>query len=305
MKHTGCNVYFWGEREQDRLLAECLGPAAEELRGQGLADRFWYDRFDARGPHVFALFSGPDEAAPEAYRRLAARLDAYLAERPSSVIFGNELVDRDVETRGKQLCSADALPGLAANNTYVLFEQAEHAYPFAFAAGLQRAAELWRLLDDLARAAVRQLASQPGTVPTGLAVRWIAGLDRELHRAGMAGEYWRYHVTTLLLGLEERLATGEGEGLDSVPRLIGSRNWETFSRIWAEAPVRPLLWPHLPSLVDLALAEDGRPLPRRLALLREAVHCFLKQLGMPVSRHIPLVLFAWHRTARPLKAVPA
>jgi hypothetical protein len=305
MKHTGCNVYFWGEREQDRLLVECLGPAAEELRGQGLADRFWYDRFDARGPHVFALFSGPDEAAPETGRRLAARLDAYLAERPSAVVLEEELAARHAETRGKELCSADALPGLAGNNSYVLFEQPANGYPFAFAAGLENADEIWCLLDDLARAAVRQVASQPGTVPTGAAVRWIAGLDRELHRAGLAGEYWRYHMTTLLLGMEERLATSEEEVLDSVPRSLGNRNWEAFSRIWAEAPDRPLPWPHLPRLVDLALAESGRPLRRRIALLREAVHCFLKQLGLPVSRHIPLVLFAWHRAARPLEAVPA
>lgn len=305
MKHTGCNVYFWGEREQDRLLVECLGPMADELREEGLADRFWYDRFDARGPHVFALFTGPDVAAQEVAHRLTRRLEGYLAEQPSGLLLQEEAATRHAETRGKELCPVDGLPGLAANNSYVLFDQPERGYPFALATGLANADELWDLLGDLARTAVRQLASRPGEVPTGAAMRWIAGLDLELRRAGMAGDYWRYHATTLLVGLADHLANGEEEVLDSVPRSVGSRNQETFGRIWEDASARPLSGPLLPRLVDLTLTDDRRPLPRRLALLREAVHCFLKQLGLPVRSHIPVVLYAWHRAVRPQEAVPA
>src|SRR6185436_17825658 len=51
----GGNVYLWSRAAQNRFLTRCLGPAIRELQDQGLASGFWFDRFDARGPHVFFL----------------------------------------------------------------------------------------------------------------------------------------------------------------------------------------------------------------------------------------------------------
>jgi hypothetical protein len=300
MPQIGCNIYFWGGEEQSRLLTECLGPAVVDLRSAGLARGFWFDRFDARGPHLFVLVAAPPEASGEASRRLSGRLDEYLAARPSAApLSPGQVSTLHTQTRGKSLCAVDTQPGLAGNNSYVLFEQPATGYPFYL---LGTGDELWRLLNDLTLWAVEQLAAAQQRVPLGAAVRWVAALDRELRRLGVAGEYWRYHATTLLLGLEERLAAGESEALDSVPAAVGPKNFETFSRIWREAEHLPPPWPHLPRLAEILVAGGGQVPSRPFAPLREAVHCFLKQLGAMVSVHIPIVLFAWHLSARPREA---
>ena len=62
MSYLGLVAYCWGQEQQDRLLTECLKPAMEEWRSSGLTRRFWFDRFDARGPHVLGLLTTTPEA---------------------------------------------------------------------------------------------------------------------------------------------------------------------------------------------------------------------------------------------------
>lgn len=300
MSQIGCNVYFWGAGEQNRLLLECLGPAAAELRQEGLARSFWFDRFDARGPHLFVLIAASSGAGGEISRRLSSRLGEYLAARPSAATLSAEqAATLHAETRGKALCLADSQPGLAVNNSYALFEQPSTGYPF-YLLGLGD--ELWSLLSDLSFWGVSHLSA---TSSLGVAVRWIAALDLELRRLEVAGEYWRYHATTLLPALEERLAAGEEDALDSVPAAVGPKNLATFSRVWREAEHRPSPWPLLQRLVEILVADRRRFSSRPFAALREVVHCSLKQLGVPVSVHIPIVLFAWHRSTQPREAIPS
>jgi hypothetical protein len=299
MPCVGCNIYFWGAAEQNRLLIECLGPSVAALRREGLARSFWFDRFDARSPHLLALITALPEAIDEVSRRLSAQVGDYLAARPSTdALSTEEIATRHAQTRGKALCSADTLPDLADNNSYLVFEQPSHGYPFFIGAGLREEEELWRLLDDLAFWAIDQLTAAPTAVPLGVAVRWIAGLDREVRRLGVAAGYWRHYATTLVVGLAERLAAGERDVIDSLPRVVGQKNLATFSRVWSEAESRPHPWPHLQRLVEIAFAGDEPAPVRGAATLREAMHCFLKQLGVPVSLHVPLVLFAWYQSAR-------
>ena len=187
---------------------------------------------------------------------------------------------------------------LAANNSYVVFEHPSHGYPFFIGEGLPEEEDWWSLLDQLAFWAIDRLTAAPKAVPLGVAVRWMAGLDREVRRLGVAAGYWRHYATTLVVGLTERLAAGEQDVIDSLPLVVGRKNLETFSRVWSEAESRPHPWPHLQRLVEIAFA-GAEPAPvRGAAALREAVHCFLKQLGVPVSLHVPLVLFAWYRSTR-------
>jgi hypothetical protein len=301
MPCIGCNVYFWGAAEQNRILVECLGPSAASFRREGLARGFWFDRFDARGPHLFVLIMAAPGAGDEVSRRLSSRLDEYLAERPSATTLSSEQVSLlHAQTRGKALCPEDTRPGIAGNNSYVLFEQPATGYPFYL---LGAEDELWELLDDLTSWGIERLAAP--SPPLGAAVRWVAALDRELRRLGVAGDYWRYHATTLLLGLEQRLAAGEREAIDSLPAAVGPKNLETFARIWREAERQPPPWPHIPRLAELLVAARGRVSSRPFAPLRETVHCFLKQLGVMVSVHIPIVLFAWHQSTQPQEAVPS
>lgn len=293
MRHLGLVVYAWGARNQDRLITDCLGLAVRELIQDGLADRFWFDRFDARGPHVLFLLCLADENFEAARRRLTDRVSLYLAAHPSEEdLTPEDLAACHAGCRGKVQCEVDALPGSGANNSFVLFEHGPRDYPFWLSAGAPEEERIWSLLSDLSFWAIEQMAARPGRVPFEAAVRWSAELNRALREAGLdPAAYWRYHATTLILGLEERLKTEEAEVLASLPGSIGEKNLSAFGRIWSESVS---VWPLLPELVSRVFAGDGR-IERKQALLREAVHGLLKQLSLPVRLHIPVILFGWQQ----------
>jgi hypothetical protein len=293
--HLGANVYTWGEDAQDRLLVDCLGTAADELRSRGLLELFWYDRFDARGPHLFALFTVPTHAAESARALLADRIEDHLRKFPSTLFLSREEVEtRHAECRGKALAAVDRQPGLVENNTYCLFEQPPHGYPFRVSQGLAGEAELWGFWDDLVHWVLQQIRNRPENSHSGTAVRWFAQLDQAVASTGEATSFWRYYATTLLPPLTGRLATEEEEVLRALPTWVGDKNRKAFSRIWDSSIRSLLLWPHFAQLVTLATREEGEA-SLRWNILREVVHCTLKQLGVPVSLHVPLVLFAWER----------
>jgi hypothetical protein len=292
MTCLGMNVYCWAWEAQNRLLAECLAPEVRGLCAEGLIRRFWFDRFDARGPHVFGLLTLPAEAFPEVSERLVARLDEHLAAHPSRDLPRERLQEFHDATRNRKLCSADGLPGIAANNSYILFEHGSTAYPFSLSAGLPGEEELWQLLHDFSLWAVDWIAVRTDTRPISVAVRWAAELAGALRAAGQAAAYWRYHASTLILGLKDRQVEAEVEG--ALPRAIGEKNFAAFSRLWSEVEASGPVWPLTGRLVEVALTEAGRPENRRFALLREVVHSGFKQLGLSVVLEIPLVLFAWH-----------
>jgi Lantibiotic biosynthesis dehydratase C-term len=297
LPHLGLAVYFWGRSPQNRLITEYLAPTARELLSAGLIESFWFDRFDARGPHVFAVFTAPPSSTAEVGRRVAERVERYLAENPSrEEMTAEQVAAHHAGCRGKVQCEADAYPGLADNNTFFTFEHPPAGYPYWLLAGHPGERELLLLLGDLALWAVDQLAARPDQVPTLPAIRWAAALDRELAAAGRnPAEYWRYHATTLILPLAERLATAEDEVLRSLPASVGEKNRQTFARLWREAEEGATPWPPVRRLAEVAAPEPGgEGTPRqRWGLLREIVHITLKQLGVPVGLHIPLLLFAW------------
>jgi len=291
--HLGVNIYYWGSKQQSRLLTRCLGPVAQDLWRERLVDRFWFDRFDARGPHVFALFRA--RGVPEEVRsRLAEPLAAYLAASPSSEpLSREEAAARSTACRGKAQGAPDRLPGLADNNSCCFFEHPPGGYPYSLSAGLANEDELWEILTEQCFQVIAEIAEAPDSSP-GAALCWLAELDRELREAGGSPEkIWRFHATTLLMSLEARLAVDPAGVEASLPLLIGTRNLEAFSEAWEEAGSSGN-WPGLPRLVRI-LAAEGSPVPRHRALLREIAHTTLKQLGVTVAQQIPLILFAWHR----------
>ena len=302
MMHLGLTVYFWGAREQNRLLTELLGPAVAAFERDGSVARFWFDRFDTRGPHLFAILTlsdRPADGGAEVRRRLATQLEEYLQRRPSMAELSQEEIEtRHRECRGKTQCEADGYPGLAANNSYCLFEHPAGEYPFGLSRGLPDAEnrELWRLLDEQTFWAIDRLADCAATAAVGPAVRWAAALDVALRALGAdAAAYWRYHATTLLLPLAERLASEELEVLASLPGAVGEKNTQVFSRGGEEVEGGAEVRQPSRRVVELALADTGQPSGRRWRLQREITHVVWKQLGMPVALHVPLVLFAWHR----------
>ncbi|HEX2093810.1 MAG TPA: lantibiotic dehydratase C-terminal domain-containing protein [Longimicrobiaceae bacterium] len=291
MDHLALNVYLREWSDQDRFLVELLGPALRELRDEGLVRRFWFTRFDARGPHLFILLSTPGNRSAEVRERLGTLMDEGLAAYGST---GgpdqDELEKRHAECRGRCLCSIDAEPGFAPRDSYRFAGQPPNAYPFYV---LPATADgLWELITDLT---FWNLGYLGGSESTAAALRWVATMDRTLTRAGMdTADYWRYHATTLLVPLQERLATSEEAVLAALPGSVGDRNRAIFDRVWAETGSSSGSWPGAERLVGAIRSLDPSP-PRWWAMLREIDHCTLIQLGQPTRVHIPLVLYAWMR----------
>ena len=128
------------------------------------------------------------------------------------------------------------------------------------------------------------------------AVRWVAAADLTLRNTGLdAGDYWRYHASTLLLPLRQRLATEEERVLADLPGWIGEANQKRFEPIFDEVAMPDEVWPPQQRLMEIASSRDESLPGGRWALLREIQHSTLKQLGLGVALHIPLILFVWNR----------
>lgn len=284
------NVYRRGRAAQDRLLAECLAPAARALLDEGRIRRFWYQRFDARGPHLFVLLGGAGLA--EARARLDARLAAYLAASPSTEpISENEVRALHAALRGKELCALDAEPGFAPVDSWAWTPQPRDGYPMRFLAGVPDPDGVW---DELTQVALWSTTRLGGAADA--AVRWIAAVDHALRWRGAPAEaYWRHHAATLLTGMDERLREDEDRVLAALPGVVGERNARTFARIWAEVDADAAAWAPVDALVGRVLAPDGRTDASRRVLLRELNHAVLSQLGQPVRLHVPLVVHGWMR----------
>lgn len=275
-------MYHWGREEQRRLLCDCLGPGAAELRASGRARWFWFMPFDTRGPHVHVrLGVGPDDL--EAVRgELAGRIEDYLAHSPSAVeMSGDALRLRHAQCRGKTLCELDREPGIAPNNSCRL---AVERRPDGGEDAMRE------LADDGSFWALDQLRAGSEGVA---AMRWIAAVWMELARAHPAPErYWGHHTGSLLLG-------SEPGGADALLPLVGERNRENFARVWAYEASRGPVWPHAGRLVQIALAAGRRDEEEGWKVLRSAAHRTLLQLAQPVRSHVPLVVYAWHLSRQP------
>lgn len=283
MDHLALNVYLWDWPGQDRLAADCLAPLARAMRAEGVARRFTFSRFDARGPHLFALLSVPAGRADEARGRVEAAVGAWLAENPAErSLSAEELEQRHAECRGKRLCALDDAEGFAEPGSFAIAAHGPPRWPFGtFPEGDDA---LWEEVTELALWSAARLGEGSRT---GAAIGWIAAADHALGRQGAdAAAYWRHHAGTLLPGMRERLPSDDDALLALLEGAVGARNRATFDLAWS-APAGPRA--DAGALVAAALRAGGE------GTLREANHLTLLQLGLPVRAHVPLVLHAWHR----------
>ncbi|HET6230937.1 MAG TPA: lantibiotic dehydratase C-terminal domain-containing protein [Longimicrobiaceae bacterium] len=301
MKHLALNVYLRGRAAQDRLLAECVGPAVEEMRGSGLVRRFWFQPFDARGPHVGVVLGVADDAADEVRAEFSARLEAFLATHPSTEpLSDEEVARRHAECRGKRLCSIDAEPGIAAPGTFAFAEEAAPRYPFGPMPQPGADDRAGEMMCGLALWSIGHLRAGTGS---RAAVRWAASVDLALRESGEAADdYWRRHASTLLVGLDERYDADPEAIVSRLRELVGDRNRDAFARAWAEVEADGPPWSSATELVEHALREGAQSPHGRWGVLREVNHCVLLQLGQMVRLHVPLVLYAWLRGS-PVAAV--
>lgn len=299
MEHAALDVYHWGAASQDRLLGECLGPAVRALREEGVVRRFWFHRFNARGPHLFVLIGMPPGRAEEALRRLGGALEAYLAAHPSPVALSPpELEALHAQCRGRSLSATDREPGFGANNSLRVAPHPAGAYLLRETAALGDGEdEAWDLMTELALWTTGEVRAGRGEAG---AVAWIAAVDAALRRAGAPAEaHWRFYVTTLLHGLEERLEHAETEITRRLWEGLGPENRALFAAAWRRAADGAPVWPGVDRLAALLDGGEGRPAPERWRLLRETNHAVLAQLGMEVPLRVPLAIYAWLHGAAP------
>lgn len=297
--HLGANIYCWAQPAQNRLLLECLTPVVRELRGRLGPIRFWFDRFDARGPHIISLLTLPAGAEPEARRLLTERIEIFFSAYPERGTLPRESVEKRHESCwGQVFCELDREPGIAPEGTYSLFIHSPGGYPFRLTRGHSREGTeaVWDLVDDLTSWTLREIAADLGSGAAPAAALWLARLEQELRNAHpRAEEYWRFYATTLLRGLSRRLEADEEGVLAGLPRTINRHNAEALPVIWNQAATGPTPWPRLQELLRYAAPAVEPVGPGEWRLLREIVHWTLKQLCLYVATEIPLVLYAWQR----------
>jgi hypothetical protein len=298
-RRVGFAAYLWSLPEQDRLLVETLGPLVDGLRRDGLVDHFHFDRFDTRGRHLHG-FVTTTEAHREAVReRLDTALRTHLATVSTvSPVSREERQRCHDECRGTVACPADELPGLADEGSHVVFEQDTDRISLGWVRRLDEddGAELTDLLDDLDGWLLGRIRAVPHARRTATSVLWVAAVDHALGRHGAdAAGYWRFHASTLLRKLEESLAKDPERVLAALPELVGEANRRTFEALWDRALEAGAAWPGLDRLVELARREAAAAPAPRWALLREIDHTVLRQLGLLVKLHQPVILHAWLR----------
>lgn len=297
MPYLGLVIYRWGWQFQDHLLTSWLEPTVAELRRQRVVRTFWFDRFDARGPHLSIVLTLTEATVADVASLLSPSLSRYLAAFPSlESLSPDQVAVLHKACRGKMQCEIDRLSGLAENDTFVAFEHPPWDFPFSLSQDLAGKQELWDLVGDVTVRSIAELATER-PAPIRAAVRWVAAMDNALERGGFdTTGYWRYHASTLLLPLQHRLASEEERVLTELPEWIGEANRKRFEPLFEETALANEAWPRLSRLVELAGS--------RWALLREIQHSTLKQLGLGVALHIPLILFAWHRSLTRITSVP-
>jgi|GEM_PF-3117911 len=300
MDHLALNVYLHGWTEQQSFVTGALAPVLRSLQAAGVLRRAWFTRFDARGPHVAVLVSTPAGRVDEAREALSLAVEAWLAARPSlETLDADALELRHSECRGKRLNALDAEPGFAAPGTFAFAPHPASGYPFYVFPEEDDA--VWALLTDNSLANAGGPPEGQSASTAGL--RWLAAVDHALAAAGAdAAAYWRFHATTLLPGMPDRLRDDEQAVLDALPRTVGERNLAAMDRVWAavEADDGGEAGDRARRLVGALL--DGREPAAAWPLLREANHCGLLQLTLPVRSHVPAVLYAWQRALRPAAA---
>lgn len=293
MVYVGTNIYYWGRMEMRRLLLEGLALWATALRSENLSEGVFYCCFDARGPHLFALFATAPEKVVPLRQALDSHVRDFLLRFPSKENLNHEeLEERHRACRGTALCVADRGETIARNNSFEIFSHELRDYPLWLSEGMKDAEEFWRRLDRLSLWALQHLDN----APTAMAVRSLVATDRFLKNNGLEAEnYWRFHATTLVPPLSERLRVESAlEVQQSLRHVLNERNRAGMAKIWDE-PGAGNLGFDLDGLLELIFAKDGRAFDRQIRALRELNHIMLGQLGQRVAVQIPMILYAWER----------
>lgn len=292
----GASVYLWDRTGQSRFAVDVLAPLVQELAAAGIDPLIWFDRFDARGPHVFAILAVDGRHAGHAEELLERWTSTFLEGRQGDACLVPETLERlHAACRGKELCEPDREPGIAEQNSFRMFGHPLDDYPFHLTGGLAAGRPVWRCVHRLTLWAIARLAENPSKARAEAAIRWLSSLDHRLSEAGQGERYWHFHLTTLMPKLDELVENVGPALLTDMEKRVGEANREIFDRIWC-APEKGA---YLAVQHDLMQELGALPESRRWPVLREINHVLLKQLALVVPLQLPLVLFFWLKDALP------
>jgi hypothetical protein len=291
MANIGFNIYYWGQKEQQHLLKNGLALWADEASRRGLLQRLWYCPFDARSPHVFAIFAAPHARRDALKSFLEDRIRKFIDRTPSRVdLPEQEVSERHRRCRGVTMNCADREPGPALNNSFTIFEHGPADYPFWLNKRVGNAAELWEHLHLVSSWCLQRAGGDVSRA----AIQWLAAVDRSLARHQVPRvDYWRYHAGSLLLGLEESLKKQQTFAGEFLQRAVSEKNRQVFSTTWNESDNDPPL--DVDALIRLVFSQPDSTPDQKFAVLRSINHFTLLQLGQIVLHEIPIVLYAWQR----------
>ena len=287
----GLNAYYWGDQQQDLLLAEGIAPILREADRRWDLARMWYDRGTMRGPHIFCLVTVRSDQAAAVMEFLRTEIAGFIQRHPSSyTLSADQLAALHRDASGKAFCAADLAEGMAGNNELLVFvhENAEQRYPFRLCSD-SRAMAVWQAWKKAAFWTLRQLESAESLEAS--AVWFLLSCDHLFfNSADTRKEYWAYHAGTLIPNLDYRRMSGE-HAQAMADRLVSPQSIARIT-VWREQVSSGELSPQVEAL--LAVLGSLQPLiaPARehdWALLRELIHVSLKQLGIHVVRQIPMI----------------
>ncbi|MBZ5489575.1 MAG: hypothetical protein LAO76_01425 [Acidobacteriia bacterium] len=287
----GLNAYYWGDPEQDFLLAEGLGPILREADLRWDLARIWYDRGTMRGPHIFCLLTSRSDQAAAAMEFLRAKIAVFIQRHPSNCpLTADQLAALHRDASGKAFCMADLAEGMAGNNELLVFfqENAEQHYPFRLCSD-SRAEAVWRAWKKAAFWILRQIESAESLEAS--AVWFLLACDHLFFKTADARkEYWGRHIGTLIPNLDRHRLSGEHVQAMAC-RLVSPQSMERIAA-WREqisSADRPPQAEELLAIISQLQSQIAQPLGRDQALLRELIHVSLKQLGIHVVRQIPMI----------------
>lgn len=302
----GFNVYLWGEDSQNRFLSECLAPVVEGLHREGVLERFWYDRMGTRGPHLFILIAVQRSLASQVDEQLRSVITGYLNRRPSTeVLTPSEVLRIHEDMRGKVFCQPDTLEILAENNTFHAFQQAEDEYPFFLIDKATPGFELWPCITNLHRWSLSCLQQDAPARSKFAAIFALVFNEVCFQNDAIAVDYWKYHSETLLIGLD-RAPLDDKTLAHVLPQLIRTRNlsalksygdllrgdrYQSILKLSNEARESVQT---LKRYISVASKQGFQALPvTDKIVVREILHVLLKQFGLSVPQHVPILLFLW------------
>ena len=287
----GLNAYYWGDQEQDFLLAEGIGPILREADQRWDLARMWYDRGTMRGPHIFCLVTARSDQAAAAMEFLQTKIAGFIQRHPSNCpLPADQLAALHRDASGKAFCAADLAEGMASNNELLVFihENGEQRYPFRLCSD-SRARAVWQAWKKAAFWTLRQIESAEPLEAS--AVWFLLACDHLFFNSADARkEYWGYHASTLIPNLDYRRMSGE-HAKAMAGRLVSPQSIARIA-LWREQMSSGELSSQAEALLAVLSSlqpQIAQPLERDRALLRELIHVSLKQLGIHVVRQIPMI----------------